>query len=213
MGNASRPTAPGLYHLVTRSSTPELLFTDGPDRLSMIGQLERVTLDTDWTCIAAVLMGTHYHLIVDAGERVLADAMKRINWAYAVNHNKRHHRRGHRVGCRYLSKPIESEAYLLGCYRYVVRNPVEARLCERPEQWPGSSYASTIELSSAFPFVDATLVLDHLDPDHETAIARLRGLCENPLTPYGHDLPVAVRPTSRDEVSDTPGVPGVRHLR
>jgi REP element-mobilizing transposase RayT len=212
MGNASRPTAAGLYHLITRSSTPDLLFTDGADHLMLIGQLERVTLDTDWTCIAAVLMGTHYHLIVDAGERVLADAMKRINWAYAVNHNKRHRRKGHRVGCRYVSKPIESEAYLLGCYRYVVRNPVEAGLCERPEQWPWSSYASTIELSSAFPFVDATLVLDQLDANHEIAIERLRGLCENPLAPYGQDIPVALRPAPRDEVSDTSGTQGVRHL-
>jgi putative transposase len=212
MGNAPRPTAPGLYHLITRSSTPELLFADGADRLSMIGQIERVTLDTDWTCIAVVVMGTHCHLIVDAGEGVLADAMKRINWAYALNHNKRHGRRGHRVGSRYRSKPIESEAYLLGCYRYVVRNPVEAGLCERPEQWPWSSYASTIERSSAFPFVDATLVLDQLDPDHETAIERLRGLCESPLTPYGDDLPVALRPASRDEVSDTSDTRSVRHL-
>jgi REP-associated tyrosine transposase len=160
----------------------------------MIGQIERVTLDTDWTCIAAVLMGTHFHLMVDAGERVLADAMKRINWAYAVNHNKRHGRRGHRVGCRYLSIPIVSERHLLGCYRYVVRNPVDAGLCERPEEWPWSSYATTIELSSAFPFVDATLVLEALDPDHETAIERLREFVENPLMPYGHELPAALRP-------------------
>jgi hypothetical protein len=67
MGNAPRPTAAGLYHLATRSSTPDLLFRDGADRLSMIGQIERITLDTDWTCIAAVLMGTHFHLMVDAG--------------------------------------------------------------------------------------------------------------------------------------------------
>jgi putative transposase len=190
---------------MARSSTPDLLFRDGADCLSMIGQIERVTLDTDWTCLAVCLMGTHYHLVVDAGDHVLAGAMKRINWAYAVGHNKRHGRRGHRLGCKYVSIPIESEGYLLGCYRYVVRNPVEAGLCDRPEAWPWSSYAATIELSSAFSFVDATLVLSLLDSDHETAIERLRGLVENPLSPYGQDLPVAVRPAPRDDVSDTTG--------
>ena len=141
---------------MARSSTPDLLFRDGADCLSMIGQIERVTLDTDWTCLAVCLMGTHYHLIVDADDHVLADAMKRINWAYAVGHNKRHGRRGHRSACKYVSIPIESDGYLLGCYRYVVRNPVEAGLRDRPEAWPWSSYAATIELSSAFSFVDAT---------------------------------------------------------
>ena len=83
MGRDPRPTAAGLYHLMARSSTPDLLFRDGADCLSMIGQIERVTLDTDWTCLAVCLMGTHYHLVVDAGDDVLAGAMKRINWAYA----------------------------------------------------------------------------------------------------------------------------------
>jgi putative transposase len=193
MGSGHRPTAAGVYHLAVRSSTPHLLFKDGADRLSLIGQLERVTLDTDWTCVAACLMGTHYHLLVDAGEKVLALAMKRINWAYAFNHNKRHGRRGHRVGGTYMSVPILNEAHLIACYRYIVRNPVEEGLCERPEQWPWSSYGATIDQSSAFHFVDASLVLDTLDPDREAAIDRLRGLSETPLVPYGHDLPAAIR--------------------
>jgi len=201
-----------VYHLAVRSSTPDFLFRDGGDRLSLIGQLERVTLDTDWTCIAACLMGTHYHLLVDAGERVLAGAMQRINWAYAFNHNKRHGRRGHRVGCRYLSIPITTDEHLLACYRYIVRNPVEEGSCSQPEDWPWSSYATTLGHSSAFPFVDASLVLDLLDRGHDVAIERLRGLVEPSLTEYERDLPVAFRSASRDGVSDTSGTSGVRHL-
>jgi len=136
MGNALRQTAAGVYHLATRSSTPDFLFRDTADRLSLIGQLERVTLDTDWTCVAACLMGTHYHLLVDAAANVLPDAMKRINWAYAFNHNQRHGRRGHRVGSRYLSIDVTEEEHLLACYRYIAWNPVEAGLCPSPEDWP-----------------------------------------------------------------------------
>jgi len=212
MGNALRPTAAGVYHLAVRSSTPDFLFRDGADRLSLIGQLERVTLDTDWTCVSACLMGTHYHLLVDAGEGVLARAMQRINWAYAFNHNQRHGRRGHRVGCKYRSMPILTEEHLLACYRYIARNPVEEGLCRRPEEWPWSSYATTVGHSSTFPFVDASLVLDLFDPDHDTAIERLRGFVEPDLVEYEVELPVAFRPASRDGVSDTSEGRSVRHL-
>jgi putative transposase len=192
MGKAPRPTAAGVYHLAVRSSTPDLLFRDGADRLGLIGQVERVTLDTDWTCVAICVMGTHYHLLVDAAEKVIPLAMQRINWAYAVTHNKRHGRRGHRVGCRYMSIPIVTDEHLLACYRYIVRNPVEEGLCRRPEDWPWSSYASTLGQSSAFPFVDSSLVLNLLEPaGGEAAIERLRGLVDPPLVNYSSAIPVA----------------------
>ena len=194
MGNALRQTAAGVYHLATRSSTPDFLFRDAADRLCLIGQLERVTLDTDWTCVAACLMGTHYHLLVDAGANVLPDAMKRINWAYAVSHNKRHGRRGHRVGSRYLSIDIADDDHLLACYRYIARNPVKAGLCPSPEDWPWCSYGTTVGLpGGAFPFIDASLVLDVLDPSPDSAMDRLRAMVQIPEPSYGETVPVAFR--------------------
>jgi putative transposase len=193
MGNALRQTAPGVYHLATRSSTPDFLFRDAADRLTLIGQLERVTLDTDWTCIAACLMGTHYHLLVDAGENVLPDAMKRINWAYAVSHNARHGRRGHRVGARYLSIEIENDDHLIACYRYIAWNPVEAGLCPSPEDWPWSSYGTTVGLPGPFPFVDASLVLGVLDPERDAALDALHAIVRKPDPAYRESLPVAFR--------------------
>jgi REP element-mobilizing transposase RayT len=193
MGNAPRQTAAGVYHLATRSSTPDFLFRDAVDRLSLIGQLERITLDTDWTCVAACLMGTHYHLLVEAAENVLPLAMKRINWAYASNHNTRHGRRGHRVGARYLSVDIADDDHLLACYRYIARNPVEAGLCPSPEDWPWSSYGTTIGLPGPFPFVDASLILDVLDPEPDVALDGLQAMVHTPDPSYGESLPVAFR--------------------
>jgi putative transposase len=182
MPRAPRPTAAGVYHLATRSTTPDRLFADGVDRLALVSQIERVSLDTDWSCLAACLMGTHYHLIVEAAEGVVGGAMKRINWAYAVRHNTRHGRRGHRVGSKYLCVPVLSDEQLLTCYRYLMHNPVEAGLCARPETWPWSSYASTVGLSSGFRFVDASRVLSLFHEDTAVAIERLRGFVEPPLT-------------------------------
>ena len=37
---------------------------------------------------------------------------------------------------------IESEQYLLCCYRYIELNPVRANMVNRPKEWKWSSYAS-----------------------------------------------------------------------
>jgi len=185
MPRAPRPTAAGVYHLATRSTTPDLLFADGVDRLALVSQVGRVSTDTDWACLAICVMGTHYHLLVEAAEGVIGTAMKRINWAYAVNHNKRHARRGHRVGSKYLCVPVLGDEHLLTCYRYVMHNPIQAGLCERPESWPWSSYASTVGLSSGFSFVNPSRVLGLFHTDTLVAVERLRGFVEAPLPEAG----------------------------
>jgi putative transposase len=173
-----RPTAPGLYHLACTSTTPDPFFRDAFDRITFISYLARVTELADWTCVCACLMTTHYHLIVDAGVAALPDAMQRLNWAFAREFNRRHGRRGHHVGRKFKSIWIGSEEQLLTAYRYVVRNPVRAGICEHPQDWPWSSYASTVGLAAGFGFVDASPVLDLYGGTREQIVERLRGFCE-----------------------------------
>jgi len=63
---------------------------------------------------------------------------------------------------RYKGILVEKDNYLLELARYVVLNPVREGMCRRPEDWPWSSYRTTIEKSEAFPFVDAGIVLAEL---------------------------------------------------
>jgi REP element-mobilizing transposase RayT len=199
-----RPTKAGIYHIAVRSPTPELFFVDNDDRLHFLTTLAAVTKNVEWTCLALCLMGTHYHLLVDAGQAVLPDAMQRINWRYAFDFNQTHGHKGHHVGGKYLSIPVESDAQLLTCYRYIVLNPVRAGVVERAEQWPWSNYAATIAEGVGYEFVDASRVLELFSSSRTVAIERLRGFVETPwvsLYPF----------ESRDEVSDTWGARSVGH--
>lgn len=191
-----RPTAAGLYHLAVRSTIPDPFFRDGFDRIAFVSELARTCRQVKWTCVAVCLMGTHYHLIVDADEGVLPVAMKRLNWSYAVAFNKRHGRRGHLVGGKYLSIAIVDERQLLNTYRYVVRNPVKAGQYKRPQDSPWSSYAVTIGVAEGFSFVDASCILECFGGAHDVAVERLRGFVE---TEWPSD------------VSDTFGFTRVRH--
>jgi putative transposase len=178
MPHPPRPTAAGLYHLTCTATTPDPFFRDGFDRISFVSRLARTSELADWTCVAVCLMTTHYHLIVDAGVGALPEAMKRLNWAYAMGFNRRHGRRGHLVGRKFKSIWIKDDKQLLTAYRYVARNPVRAKICERPQDWPWSSYAPAVGLAEGFGFVDPSQVLELFGGTPEQAVERLRGFTE-----------------------------------
>jgi len=79
-------------------------------------------------------------------------------------------RRGHFFKNRFYAKAVEDEAYLLGVCRYVVLNPVEAGICEQPEQWGWSSYGASAGLCPAPSF----LAVDELLAFFGTTIERAR---------------------------------------
>ncbi len=178
MPRECRPTAAGLYHVVTTSTKPDEFFRDGFDRIEFIALLERATLRFPWTCVSICLMTTHYHSILDVSERSLSVGMQWLNWKYARAFNKRHGRQGHHVGARFAAVPILSEKQLLRTYRYIALNPLRSGIAKRPQAWPWSSYASTVGLAQGFDFVDATIVLECFGETRDVAIERLRGYVE-----------------------------------
>ena len=123
-------------------------------------------------------MTTHFHLIVRVDAGVLPVAMQRLNCRYACAFNARHGTRGHVMERRYGANRITTDAHLLAAYRYVARNPVAARLCASPQDWPWSSYAATVGLADPISFVDASCVLALFGGPHELAVGRLRGFVE-----------------------------------
>ena len=61
---------------------------------------------------------------------------------YVEAYNARHARRGALVQGRYKALLVETEEHYLACLSYLALNPVGAGLCDRPEDWPWSSYAA-----------------------------------------------------------------------
>ena len=93
-------------------------------------------------------------------------AREPIGWDEAVERllcadfNRRQSRCGHVFQARFRSILVETESYLLAVCRYVVLNPVRARLCSRPDGWSWSGYRGTagIEAGEMFLAVDSLLV-------------------------------------------------------
>jgi REP element-mobilizing transposase RayT len=173
-----RDIAPGIFHVTVHSVRETALFRDDVDRIRFLSELARVTALVKWTCVAFCLMRTHYHLILDVDYGAMPRGMKALNFRYAAAFNARHRTRGHVTERRYYAGRVHDDPQLLASFKYVVRNPVTAGLCEQPQDWPWSSYRGTVGLAPAFPFVDASHVLGLLGSSPERAVAALRRYVE-----------------------------------
>lgn len=180
--------APGLFHVWTHSVWTSVLFRDDIDRMSLITELAATAAKFGWTCVGFCVLTTHYHLVVETFDESLGVGMKQLNLTHASRFNGRHRLRGHVVGARYSSKRITDQNQLLTTYRYVLRNALEAGLCDALGEWPWCSYGALVDPVDAFSFVDVSRVAASFSPE-ATALEQLRRFVEGE-----HGLPPGTDP-------------------
>jgi REP element-mobilizing transposase RayT len=93
-----------------------------------------------WECIAACLLGTHFHAILRTLEPSLGKGTQRLLGAYARWFNLRHQREGHLFRSPFWSGRIETMEHLVVSVSYVALNPVRAGLCGHPSGWPWTTH-------------------------------------------------------------------------
>ena len=140
MARVLRSSLPdGYFHVFARRTADGgPLFRDDEDRLTFLALAGTEGRRHGWECHAYCLMGTHYHLVLEAPREALSRGLQRLNGLYARYFNLRHDRFGHVFAGRFSARVIEDEAYLYDACAYVVLNPVKAGLCDRVEEWPWS---------------------------------------------------------------------------
>ena len=87
-------------------------------------------------------MTNHYHIVVETIEGNLSQGMRQLNGVYSQYFNHTHRRVGHVFQGRYKGILVDKDNYLLELTRYVVLNPVRARMVNHEKDWPWSSYHS-----------------------------------------------------------------------
>lgn len=94
-----------------------------------------------------VLMPNHFHLICEAPEGNLAIAMNYFMRETSRELGKRSGRINQIYGRPYFASTLKTNHYFLNAYKYVYRNPIEARLCTTAEAYPFSTLHSTLGLA------------------------------------------------------------------
>lgn len=138
-----------LYHVTARGDRREDIFEDDEDRKLFLETLGEVIAQFNWVCYAWCLMDNHYHLLIQTPDGNLSKGMRQLNGVYTQASNRRHKRVGHLFQGRFKAILVDSDTYLLELSRYVVLNPVRARMVRKPGSWPWSSYRASVGLELA----------------------------------------------------------------
>lgn len=158
------------------ASGPAPYFRDEIDHIDWIRRFVAAVDRFDWRCLAFCQLTTHWHALVEVGDESLSSGMHWLNSEYSRAFNLRHGRVGYLVRDRFWSRRKADERALLAAYQYVVNNPVRAGIVRRAEDWPWSSFATTLGLTEAFPFVDATPIFAIFGGSQPSARVALRDL-------------------------------------
>ncbi|MCL0050423.1 transposase [Dehalococcoidia bacterium] len=154
-----------VYHLTARGNAKQSIFLDDDDRIRFLDVLSDVVDRFGWICHAYCLMTNHYHLLIETQLANLSRGMQQLNGVYTQAFNRRHERVGHVLQGRFKAILVEKESHLLELARYVVLNPVRAKLVSHPQQWSWSSYrAAAGEAAPGFLTVDWILAQFGNDP-------------------------------------------------
>ena len=161
--------AGALYHLTSRGNERRNIFRSDHDRRMFLAFLGIAARRFGWSVTAWVLMSNHFHLVIQTLEPNLSRGMHWLNGKYAGWFNRTHDRCGHLFQGRFKAFLVDRENYQAEVLRYVVLNPVRAKMVERPEQYKWSSYRATAGLEVAPDWFDLDAALGLFGADHATA--------------------------------------------
>jgi REP element-mobilizing transposase RayT len=164
-----------VYHVIARGNERKAVFRDDRDRQEYLDRLIRCRERFGLRVLAFCLMGNHLHLAVERGPTKLSRVMLALQSAYTQWFNRRHGRVGHLFQGRYKAFLIEKDRYLLALVRYIHRNPLEAGLSARAEDYAWSS-DQYYRARKPPEWLDIDRVLPLLGPTRRVATARYRRL-------------------------------------
>ena len=131
------------YHIVQRGNNREVCFIEPENYQFYLELWQELSAKYQVAVHAYCLMTNHIHfLVTPAADDSISNTMKAIGSRYAQYINKKYKRTGTLWEGRHKSSLVQSEQYLLTCYRYIELNPVRAGMVERPEEYQWSSYGA-----------------------------------------------------------------------
>ena len=143
--------AGAVYHMMARGDGGKNVFEEDKDRYAWTDLLERAHGRFGWRVHAWVLMGNHFHLLLETPEPNLISGMKWMLGVYSQGWNRRRQRCGHVFKGRYKSVVVNGEgahgSYFKIVADYIHLNPVRSGWVggdtgKRLRSWRWSSFGA-----------------------------------------------------------------------
>jgi len=151
------------HHITQRGVRRMDVFFSNGDRRAYIDFLAEQSDRFGVQYLAWCLMSNHIHLIaVPKTETSLAKGIGEAHKRYSRMVNFREGWRGYLFQGRFFSCPLEGN-YVLAAIRYVLRNPVRARIVKKAWAYPWSNAQWLIGMTSDDPLVKESSILREVD--------------------------------------------------
>ncbi len=129
-------------HVVQRGNNRQLIFRRPRDfrvyRRYLLEAADKYACEVH----CYVFMTNHVHLLITPRRHDgIPRLMQSLGRRYVRYANAAYSRTGTLLEGRYKASLVDSDGYVLACYRYIELNPVRAGLVERPGEYAYSSYA------------------------------------------------------------------------
>ncbi|MEN8174098.1 MAG: transposase [Chloroflexota bacterium] len=151
------------YHLMCRGNHQEAVFKDDRDCEIFLDTLAEVAIRNGWLIHAFVLMGNHYHLLLETPEPNLVDGMRWLQSTYTQRFNARHKVWGHLFQGRYKALLVDGGDYFQAVADYIHLNPARAHCFDLEKgmlaDYKWSSYPGYLRPSKRPVFLSVDRVL------------------------------------------------------
>jgi putative transposase len=128
-------------HVIQRGNNRTRTFLDPSDYRDYLDWMQDACVRHGTLVHAYVLMTNHVHLLMTPREDDgISAVMQSVGRHYVAYFNRKYRRTGTLWEGRYRATLIDTERYLLSCYRYVELNPVRAKLVADPGRYIWSSH-------------------------------------------------------------------------
>jgi hypothetical protein len=136
--------------VVNRGADESILFPTAHAKDAFIADLSEMAYGFAVEIHAYCVMETHYHLLARGVEQVLRRATAQLEADVPVPTD----------GARFRRMAVGR--HLLQVTRYIHRNPVDAGLVGRPDEWEWSSYRGYLDPLDGLPWLRSSIVLGWL---------------------------------------------------
>lgn len=134
------PIVQVLYHVYSRGILRTRIFRDDRDFSTFLTLMSKLRKRHPVALVAYALMPNHIHLMVFGAETAISNFMQDLLAQYAQYFNWRYDRTGHLFESTFGRTFVYSRLLAVIMANYIHLNPVKARLCHKPEDYPWSSY-------------------------------------------------------------------------
>jgi putative transposase len=133
------------YHIYNRGVHQHNIFRNDADYKFLLKYVKRESEKCDITIIAYCLMDNHYHFLLrQNGDIEISQFMQAVFNVYTKAFNTKYKLSGTLFEGPFKAIKVDRTEYLLHLCRYIHRNPLDANMVVKPEQWDYSNYAEFI---------------------------------------------------------------------